>query len=195
LAVSETLAGPAFGLRPVEPTDAPAILALRSDPELTRYLPPLTVTAQQQADWISRQRETPGDYYWAIERLQPGATLEGVVGLYGGSDAGFEWGRWILRRGSLGAAASALLVYGYAFEALGAPAVWCQSVVDNLPVVGFHDSCGLQRARILPGRFTIDGRSLDAVEHRLERGGWADAKAYLTRAAANAARLAERTSR
>src|ERR1039457_4516855 len=47
-------------------------------------------------------------------------------------------GRWILRRGSLAAAESALLVYTIAFEDLALDRVYCRTVSANRAVVSFH---------------------------------------------------------
>jgi RimJ/RimL family protein N-acetyltransferase len=193
VAISDILTGRGFLLRPVEAADAALALELRGNPELTRYLPPLNIDRDAQARWIDSQRAKPDDYYWAVQRKGGDGRVEGFVGLYGRTpENGFEWGRWILRRDSLAAAESAQLMYAFAFEQLDAPFVTCQSVVDNQKVVQFHANCGLAVHRPLPGRFVIDGQALDAVEQILAQADWPAAKAYLDRAASQAARLLER---
>lgn len=193
MAVSDILTGRGFLLRPVEASDADLALELRGDPELTRYLPPLNIDRDAQARWIESQRAKPDDYYWAVQRRSGEGRVEGFVGLYGRTpENGYEWGRWILRRDSLAAAESALLMYAFAFEHLGAPHVFCQSVVDNQKVVQFHTNCGLTVRKSLPGRFMIGDQALDAVEQILDRADWPSAQAYLDKAASQAARLLER---
>ena len=195
MATTDVLKGRGFDLRPVVPEDAALAIALRTDPELTRYLPPLNVDREAQARWIAGQQQTPDDFYWAVQRSGPDGRVEGFVGLYGRTaEGGYEWGRWILRKDSLAAAESALLMYRFAFETLNAPFVTCQSAVENQKVVQFHQNCGLTVRQQLPNRFTIQGRPLDAVEQILTRESWPAADSYLSTASERVARLLERRS-
>ncbi|MBL8600878.1 MAG: GNAT family N-acetyltransferase [Myxococcales bacterium] len=176
-------AGPGYSLRPVTLDDAETLVALRARGERTRYLNAVSPDPEAQRDWLRRYFEREGDWYFAIVRNDTGAT-EGFVGLYdlsvgaGGREA--EWGRWILREGSLAAAASALLVYRVAFSRLGLDALYCRTVADNAAVVSFHDRCGCRLRRVLPGAITLDGQPFDAVEHRFEAADLATLEASLS---------------
>ena len=167
------LEGLAFRLRPVTEADAPLILKLRGNPELNRFLHATSSRIEDQLHWLARYYERSGDYYFVVERAGGGAA-EGVISLYD-LDAlkkGAEWGRWILKPGSLAAVESAWLIYRCAFEMLDLDYVYCRTLADNAPVVAFHDSCGITARKLLPGHFELDGRSMDAVEHRVNRQDW-----------------------
>jgi RimJ/RimL family protein N-acetyltransferase len=135
-------AGPeAFGhrLRPVEQRDAADVLALRTDPQLGRFLNTIAGGVKDQESWIEAQRTRADDYYFVIETL--GGRWEGVVGLYGIEGTSGEWGRWILRRGSLAAAASVLLVMRFGFDELGLRRIYCRTLAQNVMGISFQDSC------------------------------------------------------
>lgn len=194
MAISEILEGRAFQLRPVEAADADFAIELRTDPELTRFIPPLSSDRDAQIRWIEEQRAREGDYYWAVERKGGDKRIEGFIGLYGQNreTGGFEWGRWIMRRDSMAAAESVLLMYSYAFNVKNATSLTAQIALENESVVRFHDNCGMKFNRDLPGRFKINGRDLDAVEKILTPAEWPAAQAYLGSAADRVARLLNR---
>lgn len=168
-----TLAGHGLRLRPIADADAGFVLQLRSDPALNRWLHATSGRLDDQLRWLAAYYARPGDWYFVIERLAGGAP-EGVVALYDldAASQAAEWGRWILRPGSLAAVESAWLVYRCAFERLGLAAAFCRTVADNARVVSFHDSCGITRRTTLPGHFTLGTQRVDAVEHRVERADW-----------------------
>src|SRR5262249_23599995 len=108
------LDGPAFRLRPVTLDDAELIVALRTDPRLSQYIHRTSPDVGAQRDWLERYFARPDDYYFIVERRRDGVA-EGTLGIYdlaGAPDARrAEWGRWVLRHGSLAAPESAWLVY------------------------------------------------------------------------------------
>lgn len=177
-----SLNGYAFRLRPVGVDDAEFIVELRAgDPERTRYLHPVPPDVPAQREWLRRYLERENDYYWVIERMASGAA-EGLVGVYDVNSAAQtgEWGRWVVRRGSLAAAESAWLVYRAAFEQLKLKSVYCITVAENRRVLSFHDSCGLKRVAVLPAYFTLGGgRRFDAVKHLCEAADWAAVRSRL----------------
>lgn len=165
--------GPAHRLRPVADEDAAFIVALRSDPALNQYLHRGGASEAAQRGWLAAYYERPGDYYFVVERLDCGAA-EGLVSLYDvdARQQTGEWGRWILRPGSLAAVESAWLIYRFGFEQLGLHSVFCRTVAANQRVVSFHDSCGITQRTLLPAQFEIEGTAYDAVEHRVDRAAW-----------------------
>jgi 2-polyprenyl-3-methyl-5-hydroxy-6-metoxy-1,4-benzoquinol methylase/RimJ/RimL family protein N-acetyltransferase len=158
--------GHAFCLRPVQVDDAAFILELRSDPERNRYLHRISTGVNAQRRWIETYFERLRDYYFVIENRLTGRR-EGTIGIVSN-----EWGRWIVRAGSLAALESACLIYRVGFEVLGLAAILCRTVAENTAAVEFHRSFGLEKVRTLPGYFERDGRLLDAVEMRLTRPQW-----------------------
>jgi RimJ/RimL family protein N-acetyltransferase len=167
--------GLALRLRPITDADAALIVQFRSDEQRGRYLHPISLNVIDQLAWLARYYEREGEYYFVIERLQ-GSSPEGLISIYNidCSNNSGEWGRWILRPGSLAATESAWLIYRCAFEELGLDSVYCRTVSANEKVVSFHDSCRIADRRLLPGFFSLHGQALDAVEHRVTRSAWSE---------------------
>ena len=165
--------GSAFRLRPVRLEDAAFIVELRSDSERGRYLHRGAADTASQEQWLRTYFKTPGDYYFIVENRITG-TREGAAGVYNLNAArrDAEWGRWILRRGSLAALESACLIYRVAFETLRLDCLYCRTIVENASALAFHDSFGVERVRYLPRYFERDGRHLDAIESGLTRARW-----------------------
>lgn len=168
------LDGWAYRLRPVTLEDAELILELRgvAGPR-TRFLHSISNDPVIQREWIMRYLEKAHDYYWVVERLD-GKRCEGLAGIYdiNCDQRKAEWGRWILRPDSLAAAESAWLIYRAAFETLNLNSVYCLTIADNLPVLSFHDSCGLPRVDVLRNHLTLGGQNYDAVKHVCAIENW-----------------------
>ena len=180
--------GYAFRLRPVADADAQLIVALRTDCKLSAYLHRTSERVEDQIDWLSDYYRRPDDYYFAVENVR--GVVEGFISLYDveKSRSVGEWGRWILRKGSLAAVESALLIYRFAFESLGLREVFCRTVSANQSVVSFHDSCGVSRRLVMRGFFQIDGRAADAIEHRVSIEDWMKIQSRLNSIASSLAR-------
>lgn len=165
--------GPAFRLRPVRLEDAGFIVELRTMAGHTRFLHPVSQDVEQQRVWLETYFRRPNDYYFVVEERVTQVPV-GTVGIYD-LDANretAEWGRWILKPGSLAATEVALLVYRTAFEVLELRSVYCRTIAQNAQVVSFHDSCGLSRSGVLPSHFRLPDGVFDAIEHRLDCAEW-----------------------
>lgn len=57
------LEGRFVNVRSVEEADAEFILRIRNDPEISKFLPPLNITVEQQREWIRRQRTDDNSFY------------------------------------------------------------------------------------------------------------------------------------
>jgi RimJ/RimL family protein N-acetyltransferase len=190
------LAGRVYGLRPVELDDAEFIVALRTcDPQRVRYLHPIPPDTEQQRRWLRSYFERQNDYYFVVEN-RDSRCRHGLVGIYNIDPVvqTGEWGRWILRPGSFAAVESALLVYRVAFEYLQLRSIYCITVADNLPVVSFHDSCGLARAAFLPRHFELAGVTHDAVKQVCVHENWPIVRSRLEVQAERIARRVNRAS-
>lgn len=184
-----TVEGRAFRLRPIGNADAELVVKLRSDPLLNRYIHASSASVGDQIAWFEQYYQRAGDYYFVVERLDNGRA-EGLISVYDIDEekTSAEWGRWLLRPGSLGAVESAWMIYRAAFEVLGLESVVCRTVADNVQVVSFHDSCGITARSVLPSHFQIDGRSVDAIEHRVDRQSWSTLSERLEKLASMTAR-------
>lgn len=183
MAICKTIPGVSLELQCVDVDDAEKILELRNHPKLSKYLPPLLISLDDQIHWIERQRDNSREYYFAIKKKsQPLKKTEGFIGIYNISSNGqrsAEWGRWILEPGSMASVESVFLLYEFCFEVLNLELLYCISILDNGNVVRFHDSCGLSRAGILPKHFNIAGIEYDAVRHELKASEWESVKLKL----------------
>ncbi|MGO9152645.1 GNAT family N-acetyltransferase [Mycobacterium sp.] len=177
--------GLGYRLRPVERRDAAKILELRTDPELGRFLNPTVGGVETQEVWIEAQRARAGDYYFVVEMLS--GHWEGVIGLYGIEDASGVWGRWILRRGSLAASASVLLLFGFGFDQLKLRRICCETYEEHVAAISFHDSCKYTSRSEL-----IDTAGRRCVEYSLDIADWPEFRESLAPAAERVARRGAR---
>ena len=185
--------GAGFRLRPARLSDSEFILSLRTQPQLSQYLHPVSGRLEDQQAWMRTYFERPGDFYFVVERADSEEAV-GTIALVDveGPGGSAEWGRWILSPESMAALPSALLIYRLGFESLQLGRIYCNTVAENAGVVSFHDSCGVERTATLPGHFDLGGRQLDAIQHTIQRTDW---PAVGTRLSAKAERLHKMLSR
>lgn len=115
MAVSKVLSGELVQLVPVEDEHAQFTRQIRSDPELTQFIPALHNTLQEQRAWIARQREKDGDYFYIIAD-KAGQPL-GTVAVYDidAENDRCEFGRYISRGNALQNVEAAILLLDYIF--------------------------------------------------------------------------------
>ena len=188
-----SLEGRAFRLRPVELSDAAFIVALRNDPRAAGVLHPILSDVADQVAWLQGYFLRRRDWYWIVERRRDDMP-EGTLGLYDLDETTgrAEWGRWMLRAGSLAAPESALLLYRVAFEEMGLSEVHCRTVATNAAVISFHDRATLERVGTVSGAFQLGETTVDALQHRLRKERWPATRDILEGRAAQAAQLLER---
>lgn len=175
-----TIEGSLYRLRPIADSDASFVVGLRNNPELNRFLHASSSKLEDQLAWQTKYYQRTGDYYFMIERSLDGVR-EGTIALYDidtSMNTG-EWGRWILKPGSLAAVESALLIYRAGFDVFRLDSVYCRTVAENARVVSFHDSCGISERRTLPGHFDLGRGCYDAIEHRVDHSNWNDVRSRL----------------
>ncbi len=85
------LEGKYVTLRSVEESDAEFVLSVRNDPRISKYLPPLNVTVEQQRQWIAKQRADKDSYYFLW--LSSNGTPIGTISLYNIDGNHSEMGR------------------------------------------------------------------------------------------------------
>lgn len=177
------LDGRIFRLRPVELSDATFIAGLRSGEEIRlKYVHKVDKDPLKQVEWLKTYFNRPSDYYWIIERKDSGLA-EGTIALYNfnENEKTAEWGRWVLRSGSLAAVESSLLVYCAAFEELQLDSIYCLTVAANRPVISFHNSSGACHEVLLKDHFMLEGGCFDAVKHCVTRKIYPQVKERLER--------------
>ena len=80
-------------------------------------------------------------------------------------DGKAEWGRWILKKGSLSTFECLDLLFKVAFNKLKLNELCCLTVAENVNVVKIHDSLPQKRRGILKDRINLNGQIFDAIEH------------------------------
>ena len=108
--------GKYVNLRSVEEKDAEFTLSLRQDPILTKYLPKLDITLEQQVNWIKNQRVKEGDYYFIVENKE-GERI-GVLGVYDVNENHGETGRIAIVGTAFESIEAQLLSFVFSFDIL-----------------------------------------------------------------------------
>lgn len=164
-----SLEGYGYRLRPIKRTDAAFVIEVRlEDSERNRFIHPISRDVSEQEAWLERYFERDGDYYFVVENRITGAA-EGLVAFYDEADRRAEWGRWVLKKGSLAAAESVYLLYRIAFEQADLRELYCRTVADNTSVISFHTSIGEKTRCKHEGIFKINDTQYDAVEQYSDR--------------------------
>ena len=78
--IEETIKGKYVTLKSANIEDAEFSLELRQNPALTKYLPKLDVTIEQQKNWILDQRNKNDDYFFVVINNKN----ERIIGIYPG---------------------------------------------------------------------------------------------------------------
>lgn len=97
--------------------DAAFTLSLRQDPSLTKYLPRLDISLQQQKEWIRKQRKTEGDYFFVV-RTMDGQPI-GTVSVYEIEGDSSESGRLALIGNACENMEASMLLFHFAFDIIG----------------------------------------------------------------------------
>ena len=120
--------------------DAQFALAMRQDPDMTKYLPRLDISVEQQIAWIKRQREMEGDYFF-IARNKEGKRV-GVLGLYDfhGDTSGI--GRIAMKGGFYANREAFLLTMRFAFKTLGLKKLADWVYAENARAIKFFNFFG-----------------------------------------------------
>ena len=166
---SISLACVRYRLRPVTLEDAAFIVALRSDPLLNRYLHEISPRVEDQVGWLQRYFARPMIIILS-SRMRILVKRHGAIGIYDVEEntAGAQWGRWILKHGSMAALESAWLICEAGFSRLRLASLSSRTLVENPRVVSFHDSFGASRVAVLEDHFLVGGERKSAIEHRIE---------------------------
>lgn len=127
-------------LKSVTVDDAEFTLSLRQNPILTRYLPKLDITLEQQKLWITSQREKEGDYFFVAKTFDDISI--GTVSIYEIQGGSSESGRLALIGDPLQNTEASLLLFRFAFDILGLKKVTGYIVDGNKRADRFNKQFG-----------------------------------------------------
>ncbi len=164
-----TIDGYSYRLRPVELSDAAYIIQIRlEDKERTRYIHEIPNDIELEKVWIKNYFEREGDYFFVVENKFSNQA-EGLIAIYDETEGRAEWGRWVIKKGSLASVESVYLLYKVAFDKLNLKELYCRTIEDNQSVVSFHSSCGLKTRGVLNEFFTLKDTAYNAVEQYIKQ--------------------------
>lgn len=122
--------------------DAAFILQTRQDPELTKFLPYLDITVEQQAEWLRNQQAREGDYYFVVWRKDN--TPIGVIRLYDVVEDEGQTGSIAIKGTATETLEAKLLCEDFAYETLGLKRIHNFVRTENLAIIRFAEAFGVQ---------------------------------------------------
>lgn len=135
------LEGRFVNLRSVREDDAEFILNIRNNPEISKYLPPLNVTVEQQRAWITKQRADEDSYYFIIEDRMSKSSI-GTIGVYNIDGNHSESGRFCSIGNSIQNSEAALLNGEFVFDYLKLDYLDVWVYKGNKAVLAFNKGFG-----------------------------------------------------
>lgn len=163
------ISGYSYRLRPVELADAQFIVDTRlEDEKKSQYVHKISPDVNLQINWLNNYFEREGDYYFIVENLFT-KEKEGLISIYDVKDDTAEWGRWVFKRGSLGALESVYLIYKVAFEKLGLSELYTKTIEDNVSVVNFHKSIDAKLRTVLQNEVELESQKYNIVEQYMDK--------------------------
>lgn len=163
--------GIGVNFRSVTEDDAEFTYYLRQDKERTKYVHSVTGTIEDQKNWIRRQREREGDYYFLVE--DKNGTPIGTVGYYDLEGVNGETGRLVMKGNSAQNCDAIMLIRKFAFEIMGADHIRCTAVKGNKPVVGQLKRLG----GVQVGSHIDEQDGFEILEFRVTREAYEERKA------------------
>lgn len=127
-------------LRSATVEDAEFTLAVRQDPEFNKYLPRVNNTIEQQAAWISRQREKQGDYFFVV--CDKEGNPIGTISIYDIEGDHAEAGRLTMRGNAFQSIEAQLLSFHFGFNELGLKNIVSYIYADNARALRFTQQFG-----------------------------------------------------
>lgn len=152
---SKRIQGKYVDLRSVTEEDAEYTLAIRQDPEFVKFLPRLDITIEQQRDWIRKQREEKGDYFFLAVSKEDRPI--GTLGVYNVMEEISESGRLALKGDALQNMEASMLLFKFSFEVLGIHKITGYVYADNKRAIRFNKKFGCSISRPEPDK---DGKMI-----------------------------------
>lgn len=134
------LEGKFVNLRSVMKEDAEFILKIRNNPEISKFLPPLNVTIEQQQRWINNQRSDNDSYYFIIEDKRKKQI--GTMSVYNIQENHAEVGRSCSWGNSIQNSEAALILDDFIFQKLGIDYLDIWVYKDNKPTLALNKGLG-----------------------------------------------------
>ncbi len=140
--VTNPIRGKYVKLKSADEEDAVFTLEIRKDPVITKYLPKLNNTVEQQIEWLKSVRNKPDDYFFVVSTIA-GERI-GTIGVYNIKDDECEGGRLALIGNAFENAETSLLMYDFVFDKLKLKKVTGYIMADNKRAARFNRMLGCE---------------------------------------------------
>ena len=162
MAVTPPLCGKHIRLVCASESDAEFTMKIREDPDLTRFIPALHNTLENQKKWIEAQRTKENDVFYVIK----GSSMEskGPISCYGFEDLHCVLGRYISYGNALENVEAAVLLLDYLFGSRDIEYVVLTPDEKNEAIISFWKKFGA------------------VFSERIQRDGWTEAQYHLHKA-------------
>ncbi len=136
----KVISGKLVDLKAADIDDAEFTLSIRQDPEMTKHLPRLDITMDQQKEWIKRQREEENGYFFVVWDKQ-GNRL-GTMSVYDINGDTGEGGRLALYGDPMQKIEAGLLMLEFDFDVLRLEHIIGWVEADNKPALRWNKMFG-----------------------------------------------------
>lgn len=147
MVIEEPIVGKHVILRSVECSDAEFVLKLRLDENIRKFISPTENNTEKQVEWIAKQREREGDYYFLYTDTE-GNKL-GVISVYNVSGGIGETGRQMSLGGSVHNMEAEYLMMCFAFESLKLEKVVSTCYLMNKKAISKARKLGIKLDKIV----------------------------------------------
>lgn len=145
---NKRLCGVYADLRHVTPDDAEATLKMRLDPEKARFLHPVENNVEKQLEWIKKQIEREGDYYFlAVSKNDEPIGTFSIYDIVG--DVGHA-GRLLMFGNALQSFEVNLMTFKFAFEYLCLNKILGDIDEKNITAIRFSEMFGCRYKDAVP---------------------------------------------
>lgn len=155
-----------WSLNPYRIRDIRPIVSLRNEAASHGAIPPVPTDFLKNFRWWFSNRFSNNQFNFVVKHDSKGTV--GFIAIYSVNAGAGEWGRWVIKPGTLGAIPSAYLIWEFAFRDLGLSEISCLTFSSNKDVLALHERFGFQRL----GVEWRNGRQF--VRHRLLASAWSD---------------------
>ena len=121
-------------------TDSEFTLAIRKDPEFSKFFPEFDSTVEKQREWIKKQQEKDDDYFFVVWDKE-GKRI-GTISIYNIKKNTAEAGRLAIRGNALQCIEAQLLAFKFAFEYLDLKEITSYIFFDNERALRFSQQFG-----------------------------------------------------
>ena len=142
--LQKVLRGNTISLKSVDLDDAEFIVRIRNDETKNKYVHPVPADIELQKEWIKRQKDRDGDYYFVI--YDDKYNKCGLASIYdiNISNREAEFGRWVSWGNSVQNIESVILAFDFAFENFAIDKIYMRTMYENKIVRSFWKRFGAE---------------------------------------------------